>query len=382
MKQLHSLKSHLVLYLYDENLFVWSITKKELYGFEGLSVAIYFYMEEFSSIGIFDYFKSVSKTKSFIKLIEQISFILNDELSSTLEINQDINIFQKRLSKKVIFSKSVYLKLNENSFLLNIENDFLSKLILPSLQHLEINFSSNSNIDFIINIVEVSDSLYDIYVDGIKTDEIKNKAHILPTLYDRIRICHYQKHNFLLALHSASLSYKDNVLILPGVSGSGKSTFSAYLNYQDFKLFSDELTILDRDCKITPLPLGLTIKKGSWSVVDKFVDKFDDLEKHLRYDGQEIKFITPLSIEYKKFLPKKVFFVFPTFKEGSDTSLKPISIVSALEFFITTGYHIIDSKDLVNITRWLMILSKSKLYTLIYSDIKEAHIVLKKVINK
>ena len=373
--------SHLHLYLKGEELFVWSIAKKELYGFEGLGSAVFLYMDELyvkqKAEGVYCYFDGVSK-EVLRPLVKQIDKIFDDSLV-THDIKIQKNQEQKTLETQGSFKHSYSLQLNEEYFLLQFEDTTLEPLLMPSLKHLQ---KTTTKSDFIISIINNSRGTYEIYVDGILEDTVVNSKNLLPVLYDRIRIYHYQKNSFLVALHAGVVTYNEIAVIFPAIFGAGKSTLSGYLMYKGFTLFSDELTIIDECNTLTPLPLGVTLKEGSWHILEPCVDDINALSSHLRFDGQKIKLIVPPKIEYKKLHPKKNIFIFPQFIQGSSTKFKALSVIEALYLFIDAGYHLVDPNDAKKVFLWLKLLSESELYTLVYSDIEEAHSIIKKVINQ
>jgi len=353
--------------------------KKELYGFEGVGAAVFLYMESLypkkKEKEVYNYFSSVPK-QELQNLIAQISTILYDTTPSSNTQPESLPaVKQQKLSDGYNFAIKHFFALNEENFAVELEDKVLEALVIPSLKHLQ---SSANRSDFTLSIINTEDG-YAIYADGVLQDIAIKKQNLLPVLYDRIRIYHYQRNPFLVALHAGVLLYNETAFIFPGISGAGKSTLAAYLMFQEFELFSDELTIIDEDKRLTPLPLGVTLKEGSWHVMEPFVKDMDVIPSHLRFDGQKIKLISPPSIQHKKLQPKKMVFVFPKFTKGTATQFKPLSLVNVLASFIDAGYHLCDPNDFEKVFLWLEILSEAKLYALQYSDIKEAHTILKKV---
>ena len=362
---------------------MWSVSKKELYGFEGVAAAVFFYMEECFSKGdekdIYDYFHFIAQKQTLKTLIAQISTILTDDIELSKDTQNDIESAQIYLDKNVCFKKHYLFEVNKKAFMIEIEDETLKSPIYPELKHLQ---TDNKNTDFLISITGDIDKGYDIYVNSIRKQTIINRANILSALYDHIRITHYQLYPFLIALHAATLKYKDTMIVFPGVSQSGKSTLATYLMHKGFTLFSDELTVLDDESYITPLPLGTTLKEGSWDVMKPIVEELDRYKHHLRFDGQKIKSITPPHIEQKRIKTENFLFIFPTFKRNTPTEFHPISTTKALKLFIDSGYHLSDSTSFRDVYRWLKILSQAKLYTLTYSNIEDAHKRIKEVLKR
>jgi len=74
-----------------------------------------------------------------------------------------------------------------------------------------------------------------------------------------------------LAIHAAALGSNEGGILLPGKSGSGKSTFSAWLVTCGCHYLTDELVFLDGVTpKIRPFTRPVSFKKGSLAVLKTF----------------------------------------------------------------------------------------------------------------
>jgi hypothetical protein len=61
-------------------------------------------------------------------------------------------------------------------------------------------------------------------------------------------------------------------VVLPGPPGSGKSTLTAYLVYNGWRLLSDELTLVSlRDGRVTPLARPISLKNQSIDIIAEAV---------------------------------------------------------------------------------------------------------------
>ena len=75
-----------------------------------------------------------------------------------------------------------------------------------------------------------------------------------------------------LAIHAAALGSAGGGILLPGKSGSGKSTFSAWLVSRGCRYLTDELVVLEGETtKIQPFTRPVSFKKGSVPVLNTFV---------------------------------------------------------------------------------------------------------------
>lgn len=71
-----------------------------------------------------------------------------------------------------------------------------------------------------------------------------------------------------IVIHAAVVEKNGYALVLPGDPGAGKSTLCAALALSDWRLFSDELTIIDRQTlTVRPVPRPISLKDGSISLI-------------------------------------------------------------------------------------------------------------------
>jgi len=381
LQRVDSKHSHLYLYLSRETLFVWSTLKKELLALEGVHAALFFYMEEHdNSEDIYNYVKiqGIPHSQELEKVINTIDalFQTKKKKEATQSFSIESSLQQKEMQQTPL-KDVLYYKLNDNaSFSLSIEDKSIEKEILTPFKHLQID-KHPIDLAFFID-VKREDNHYEILLNGEKDSEVYDKKHLVPLLYDLVRIHYYQTHDFLVAMHAAALTYKGHLLILPGTSGVGKSTLASYLMYNGFKLYSDELTVINSQNEIVPLPLCSTIKEGSWEFVSGFMPTVNTLEHHLRFDKQKIKYVVPPSIAYKEESIQNSCILFPQYKKGSQTLLNPLSTVEALALLINSQYHLIDPKNFDKVYEFLLFISNSKLLRLTYCDADEALNILEK----
>jgi HprK-related kinase A len=77
--------------------------------------------------------------------------------------------------------------------------------------------------------------------------------------------------NQYLILHSAVVERGGRVLLLPGPPGSGKSTLTAGLVMRGWRLFSDELTLIEpASRRVAPLPRPVSLKNESLPAIRSF----------------------------------------------------------------------------------------------------------------
>ena len=72
----------------------------------------------------------------------------------------------------------------------------------------------------------------------------------------------------MVALHAAAIEIGDGVVVLPGVSNSGKSTLAAQLVERGHGYLTDETVVIGTgDQRVRPYPKALCLEAGSHSVL-------------------------------------------------------------------------------------------------------------------
>jgi len=137
-----------------------------------------------------------------------------------------------------------------------------------------------------------------------------------------------------LIVHAAVLVKNNRAIIFPATPGSGKSTLSAYFALSGWKLYSDEMAIIDLDTlQVKPLFRPVCLKNQSISLVKKwfpqsiFTGTAKDTQKgdvaHLKVNS---------FAEYQTFSPVDVAaIVFPKYQKNSQTEPYKISKIAGFE---------------------------------------------------
>lgn len=95
--------------------------------------------------------------------------------------------------------------------------------------------------------------------------------HAFPLLEWAMNWCISTQAHHVLTLHAAVLERGGRAMILPAPPGSGKSTLCAGLTSRDWRLLSDELTLLSlSDGSVVPLGRPISLKNESLAVIRQF----------------------------------------------------------------------------------------------------------------
>ena len=132
--------------------------------------------------------------------------------------------------------------------------------------------------------------------------------------------------NHYLILHAAVVERQGRVLILPGPPGSGKSTLAAALVNRGWRLFSDELTLIDPAlCRVAPLPRPVSLKNESIAVIGRFAP--DAVIGEVAHNTQKgsVAHMKPPADDVRRAHEGAGpgWIVFPKFTAGADAMLVP-----------------------------------------------------------
>jgi len=127
----------------------------------------------------------------------------------------------------------------------------------------------------------------------------------------------------LVVVHAGVVGTGSGALVVPGPSGTGKTTLTAALVAAGFTYFSDEMAAIDPDTGlVVPVPRGLSLKDGSFEVLK-------DLSPTLRGNVRSGRGVWPLSPRTIGGTPATVsaplrYLVRMERRSGGPTELRPI----------------------------------------------------------
>ena len=73
----------------------------------------------------------------------------------------------------------------------------------------------------------------------------------------------------LAVMHAAAVARRDAALLFPAKGGAGKTTLAAWLVSEGWRLVNDDIVpVRAADGALAPIPAALSIKSGSWPILD------------------------------------------------------------------------------------------------------------------
>lgn len=162
-------------------------------------------------------------------------------------------------------------------------------------------------------------------VDGVPTFKPLPLAQAFPMLEWGLNWCVSNHANDCLIIHAAVIEKDGHAAILPAPPGSGKSTLCAALVNRDWRLLSDELTMIRvSDGKIIPLPRPVSLKNQSIDVIQNFApdavfskpvrDTIKGTVAHMKPGTDSVERATETA--------QAAWVIFPKYQTGSTTKLE------------------------------------------------------------
>lgn len=134
-------------------------------------------------------------------------------------------------------------------------------------------------------------------------------------------------------IHSAVVERGGRALVLPGQPGSGKSTLCAALALSDWRILSDELTIVSQESGLVrPVPRPISLKGSSIDLIrGAFPDASLTTPIHATHKGAIAYARAPIAAVRAVGLAVPIgFVVFPKFKAGTSLVYEPLPRAVAL----------------------------------------------------
>lgn len=160
---------------------------------------------------------------------------------------------------------------------INYCSEKLMSFIHNSIAHL--NTSDIINVRYAISILE-DDNYFYLYLDNLFIEGfLKKEYHLLQGKLALIilnLIYSKDEHDWLGMFHASTVCNNNEAIMFVGDSGNGKSTFTALMVANGFKLVADDITpVLSNDFKTYFSPTGISIKEGSFKILKPYYKDFD-----------------------------------------------------------------------------------------------------------
>jgi len=182
----------------------------------------------------------------------------------------------------------------------------------------------------------------------------------------------YPDTEWLAMIHAMAVAHGQKAVVMPAPSGYGKSTLTAALLKEGYSYLGDDLVPIQRGTHhITPLLTSLSIKKGSWPLLDahypelKAQPVYNSRERHVRYlnPSRYMKTTARLPV---------TALVFPRYQAGLRATLKPISTTEALQRLIENEVWLGNPLENDIVSEFLTWLSGMPSFSFDYGELDQA----------
>lgn len=180
-------------------------------------------------------------------------------------------------------------------------------------------------------------------------------------------------HQYLI-MHAAALEKNGMGLLMPAEPGSGKSTLTAALMLNGWRLLSDELGIIDlNDGSFVPLSRPVNLKNDSINIIRNYSAEAKISKYYTDTNKGTVALLSPTTISVdnvgKRVIPKLI--VQPKFKSGSSTVLEEVTKGQMLMHAAhnSFNYSLLNESGFLALDR---LIDKCDCYKFTYSKIDEA----------
>jgi hypothetical protein len=208
--------------------------------------------------------------------------------------------------------------------------------------------------------------------DGAAIDECENEPAVGPMVHAATLMLAYANTARFAALHAGAVLHNGQCILLPAVSGNGKSTLTAALSTAGYEYLTDDFAILTPPpIRVRAVRLGIGLKEGSWPVLADRIPALAELPIHVRTDGKRIRYLPmPRGALRDEPVPVRAL-VFSEYRPSAlETTCRAIRPADALLRLATAGYDARLCEETVRaFVEWL---SNVPSYELRYGDVDSA----------
>lgn len=144
-------------------------------------------------------------------------------------------------------------------------------------------------------------------------------------------------------LHAAAVSFRGRAIVMPAISGSGKSSLTTWLVANGFDYITDELVLIDKGQQVDGISRPIHIKTRGWGAIESLLET-----DAVVFDGVQCNVIPIKSIGGEVSRSARHdhgILLFPHFKRGVPLQLAPISSTKAGLTLIKSHINARNMKD-------------------------------------
>jgi hypothetical protein len=254
----------------------------------------------------------------------------------------------------------------DSVFSLGFASVELRELVDPIFQHLTTQAKAR---DFCLDIIYISHG-FGVRHGGSVIGRCTSQREVGPLLHGLVGLLAIRRYKYLLAIHASCLGRSGNALLLPGRSGSGKTTITAALMTAGWDYMSDDTALLlPQTLGCVGVPYALTIKESAWPILRRYHPSIDRAPIHLRSDERLVRYLCPRS--HGSSVPRPVRWVgFP--HRSTTSSMRLLDQIEGLYRMLEHCCaipHLLSSGDIQLLLDWS---ANTRFFEFATTDIDEA----------
>jgi Coenzyme PQQ synthesis protein D (PqqD) len=221
-----------------------------------------------------------------------------------------------------------------------------------------------------LEIRELGNDVVAVIRDGRERARVSHELGLKDAIHLALIDLIWPDYPVATAIHAAAVARGDVGLCFPAPSGRGKSTLIAHLLANGFEYLADDLTVLDDAGRILPWPLPVSVKKGSWDVLDRQHPELRS-SPYFALKHTDVRFLSPPNA-WSATPTELRALIFPSYRQSHPPELQRIRPIEALielrEAGIWLGHPLTETKA----RQFLSMLEATPSYKLVYESLTDA----------
>jgi hypothetical protein len=219
-----------------------------------------------------------------------------------------------------------------------------------------------------------------IFVNGIEFMPLLHEQQLGLGLLHAARSLLYAQGDYDVAFHAAMVAQDDCGIMLSAPRECGKSTLAAYLVMQGFDLLTDEPALLNLDTwSVKSLRLPVSLKQGSWPILQQQWPDLAATPVHLRSDGTKIRLAHPSKQHFSSRARPLTHIVFPHYHPTSEPRVESMSPFQVLCLLANGGMLFARNITQDGFEKFLMLVCRTPAYRMHYASLQIAERMLREV---
>jgi len=256
-------------------------------------------------------------------------------------------------------------RINVMSAVSEVDGEFMSRFRHRSVR-------DNTGCDNIL-VVEKGPSGHRLTVQGTLFEETTTIRRMLSSFVRLLLTLEHPGKALLAYCHAAAVSRGGCALLMPGGSGVGKSTLTGFLVANGFAYLGDDIcAIAEEDAALLPLPSCLSIKSGSWPILEHIYPELARLPPISR-NGRVLRYVEPQQ-NYETMVsavaPSAI--VFPSFQAGDPTRLSALPPLQTMIRLVGAHAALIAPATEEKLHKLVKFVENTPSYELTYSELPSA----------